>query len=335
MSMYGIASTSSAAAGNYDRDNNYVDSMTGMPAARWGGYPRLFTEKTSSLLNEALQMLHRAKDIRERRWLQMYVQRLATLSGDLERSTTNFGSPSTVPSPQRRSQQQTVPTTGQISPPPSPSASKMKTRTTTQGSVREVARELGKPEEVTKPNFLNEYDPLAGQLHQQAAHESRLRVTTETYSLDAGGHVPMRPTTPVVADDMSRLIRKSAQNRLAQEIGGRDARFDGVGQDSGDGEKASTRPTSAPTRPPIQGPTSPPARPAKAAADRRLRPAGTDVDDLVLQLEREKFLPDRSADSWDSPEVGGTSASESRNSAAEGMSKTSIPSKTRRSAEVA
>ncbi|KAM7313844.1 hypothetical protein ISCGN_003631 [Ixodes scapularis] len=182
--------------------------MTGMPAARWGGYPRLFTEKTSSLLNEALQMLHRAKDIRERRWLQMYVQRLATLSGDLERSTTNFGSPSTVPSPQRRSQQQTVPTTGQISPPPSPSASKMKTRTTTQGSVREVARELGKPEEVTKPNFLNEYDPLAGQLHQQAAHESRLRVTTETYSLDAGGHVPMRPTTPVVADDMSRLIRK-------------------------------------------------------------------------------------------------------------------------------
>ncbi|EEC11858.1 hypothetical protein IscW_ISCW009301 [Ixodes scapularis] len=317
--------------------------MTGMPAARWGGYPRLFTEKTSSLLNEALQMLHRAKDIRERRWLQMYVQRLATLSGDLERSTTNFGSPSTVPSPQRRSQQQTVPTTGQISPPPSPSASKMKTRTTTQGSVREVARELGKPEEVTKPNFLNEYDPLAGQLHQQAAHESRLRVTTETYSLDAGGHVPMRPTTPVVADDMSRLIRKIqsmagldvTQEEVMRMFPKRNARFDGVGQDSGDGEKASTRPTSAPTRPPIQGPTSPPARPAKAAADRRLRPSGTDVDDLVLQLEREKFLPDRSADSWDSPEVGGTSASESRNSAAEGMSKTSIPSKTRRSAEVA
>lgn len=115
----------------------------------------------------------------------------------------------------------------------------------------------------------------------------------------------------------------------------RNARIDGVGQDSGDGEKASTRPTSAPTRPPIQGPTSPPARPAKAAADRRLRPSGTDVDDLVLQLEREKFLPDRSADSWDSPEVGGTSGSESRNSAAEGMSKTSIPSKTRRSSEVA
>ncbi|KAG0419515.1 hypothetical protein HPB47_004042 [Ixodes persulcatus] len=317
--------------------------MTGMPAARWGGYPRLFTEKTSSLLNEALQMLHRAKDNRERRWLQMYVQRLAALSGDLERSTTNFGSPSTVPSPQRRSQQQTVPTTGQISPPPSPSASKMKTRTTTQGSVREVARELGKPEEVTRPNFLTEYDPLAGQLHQQAAHESRLRVTTETYSLDDGGHVPMRPTTPVVADDMSRLIRKIqsmagldvTQEEVMRMFPKRNARFEGAGQDAGDGEKASTRPTSAPTRPPMQGPTSPPARPAKAAADRRLRPAGTDEDDLVLQLEREKFLPDRSADSWDSPEVGRTSASESRNSAAEGMSKTSIPSKTRRSAEVA
>ncbi|CAN7936965.1 unnamed protein product [Ixodes hexagonus] len=317
--------------------------MTGMPAAHWDGYPRLFTEKTWSILNEALQMLHRAKDIRERRWLQMYVQRLAALSGDLERSTVTFGSSSTAPSPSRRSRQQTVPTTGQISPPPSPSASRIKTRTTTQGSVREMAMELGKPEEVTKPNFLNEFDPLAGQLHRQAVPESRLRVTTEAYSLDAGGQVPMRPTTPVVADDMSRLIQKIqsmaglnvAQEEVMRMLPKRNG-VSNVDKDNEDGEKSSTRPTTAPTRPPIQGPTSAPPPPAKAVADRRLRPAGNDADDLVLQLEREKFLPGRSADSWESAEVGGTWDVKSRNSpvAAE-MSKTSIPSETRRSADVA
>lgn len=111
--------------------------LSDMPAASWRGYPRLFTEKTSSLLSEALQMLHRAKEIKERRWLQMYVQRLAALTSDLEQSTTSFRA-STAPSPPRRSQQQTVPTTGQISPPPSPSSSGAKIVTTTQGTLRNL-----------------------------------------------------------------------------------------------------------------------------------------------------------------------------------------------------
>lgn len=308
----------STTAMDYGKDNHNNDMLSDMPAASWRGYPRLFTEKTSSLLSEALQMLHRAKEIKERRWLQMYVQRLAALTSDLEQSTTSFRA-STAPSPPRRSQQQTVPTTGQISPPPSPSSSGAKIVTTTQGSIQEGSRELGRPEKVTQPSLVNEEDSLANQLHRQAGPIPRLRLTTETYSLDAGSQVSIRPTSPVVAEDLPPLVRKMhklvglglTEEEIMSMVRNRVGRG---GNRDDDGEKASTRPTSTPTHAPHQN-RAPPA--SGSATDRKERlghsDAGShglaaDADDLVRQLEHEKFLPDRSADSWANPEVAAAGA---------------------------
>uniref|UniRef100_A0A023G5A8 Putative secreted mucin n=1 Tax=Amblyomma triste TaxID=251400 RepID=A0A023G5A8_AMBTT len=131
---------------DYERSQNLAADTGGasIPEASWRGYPRLFTERTSSLLSEAVQMLHRAKDVQERRWLQAFVQRLTQLAVDLERSTLFLRS-SPPPSPGHESfqQEQTVPTTGQISPPPSPSSSGKGARTTTQESVQDEVRGLG------------------------------------------------------------------------------------------------------------------------------------------------------------------------------------------------
>ncbi|KAL1425291.1 hypothetical protein MTO96_019305 [Rhipicephalus appendiculatus] len=53
----------------------------------WRGYSTLFAQRMSSLLSEARQMLPRAKDVQERRWLQAFVHRLTQLAMDLERNT--------------------------------------------------------------------------------------------------------------------------------------------------------------------------------------------------------------------------------------------------------
>ncbi|KAH9368951.1 hypothetical protein HPB48_001019 [Haemaphysalis longicornis] len=198
-----------------------------MPEASWRGYPRLFTEKTSSLLSEALHMLHRAKDIQERRWLQNFVQRVAQLASDLERSMLQFRSfpvvfsgHQNVQQPQQHDKQQTVPTTGQISPPPSPSFLGNRVATTTQGSVQDEVRGLGKPEVVTQPNFVSdEGDFLTRQLREErlrapsASPEARgardaARYTTETYSLESVGPASMKPTTPLNGGDVSLFIDK-------------------------------------------------------------------------------------------------------------------------------
>lgn len=293
----------------YEGNQNEVDMSEAsvMPEAAWRGYPRLFTEKTSSLLSEALHMLHRAKDIQERRWLQTFVRRIAQLASDLERST-QFRS-STVVSPaqqqqQQRHQQQTVPTTGQISPPPSPSSFGHRGRTTTQGSVQEEVRGLGKPEVVTQPNFVaDESDSLTRQLRKEQLRarspslEARAapgvaRYTTETYSVDSVGWASMKPTTPLdgrevsfILDKIQSLIGlgmseedvgKVLQKRKALRPGA-----DGGSAGSDDADKASTRPTLAPTESPV------PLTSAIGGSPRRV------ADDLVRQLEREKFLPGR------------------------------------------
>ncbi|XP_077484148.1 uncharacterized protein LOC144094108 isoform X2 [Amblyomma americanum] len=157
----------------YERSQKLADTggaALSMPEASWRGYPRLFTERTSSLLSEAVQMLHRAKDVQERRWLQALVQRLTKLAVDLKRSTLSLRS-SPAPSPGHESfqQEQTVPTTGQISPPPSPSSSGQGARTTTQESVQDEVRGLGRPDAVTQPNLFRDEgdDPLTRQLQYQ------------------------------------------------------------------------------------------------------------------------------------------------------------------------
>ncbi|XP_077562152.1 uncharacterized protein LOC144178287 isoform X2 [Haemaphysalis longicornis] len=216
----------------YERSQNEVDASEAyvMPEASWRGYPRLFTEKTSSLLSEALHMLHRAKDIQERRWLQNFVQRVAQLASDLERSMLQFRSfpvvfsgHQNVQQPQQHDKQQTVPTTGQISPPPSPSFLGNRVATTTQGSVQDEVRGLGKPEVVTQPNFVSdEGDFLTRQLREErlrapsASPEARgardaARYTTETYSLESVGPASMKPTTPLNGGDVSLFIDKGQE----------------------------------------------------------------------------------------------------------------------------
>ncbi|XP_077562150.1 uncharacterized protein LOC144178284 [Haemaphysalis longicornis] len=296
----------------YESNQNEVDmSEAAMPEAAWRGYPRLFTEKTSSLLSEALHMLHRAKDIQERRWLQTFVRRIAQLASDLERST-QFRSSSVVSSAQQplqqqqqqHHQQQTVPTTGQISPPPSPSSFGHRDRTTTQGSVQEEVRGLGKPEVVTQPNFVaDESDSLTRQLRkeqlrarspslEERAAPGVARYTTETYSIDSVGRTSMKPTTPLDGREVSLILDKiqsliglgMSEEDVGKVLQKRKALRPGADGGSGrseDGDKASTRPTLAPTESPV------PLASAIGGSPRRV------ADDLVRQLEREKFLPGR------------------------------------------
>ncbi|XP_067142821.1 uncharacterized protein [Centruroides vittatus] len=45
--------------------------------------------KTTSLLTEALQMIHKTRDFKERKWLESFVQRLAKLASELEENSNS------------------------------------------------------------------------------------------------------------------------------------------------------------------------------------------------------------------------------------------------------
>ncbi|KAH9368957.1 hypothetical protein HPB48_015993 [Haemaphysalis longicornis] len=300
-----------------------------MPEAAWRGYPRLFTEKTSSLLSEALHMLHRAKDIQERRWLQTFVRRIAQLASDLERSTQfRWGREKVGGAHSSATTHALITWKGQISPPPSPSSFGHRDRTTTQGfflnshasdgnglysltprplrpgSVQEEVRGLGKPEVVTQPNFVaDESDSLTRQLRkeqlrarspslEERAAPGVARYTTETYSIDSVGRTSMKPTTPLDGREVSLILDKiqsliglgMSEEDVGKVLQKRKALRPGADGGSGrseDGDKASTRPTLAPTESPV------PLASAIGGSPRRV------ADDLVRQLEREKFLPGR------------------------------------------
>uniref|UniRef100_A0A023FP08 Uncharacterized protein n=1 Tax=Amblyomma cajennense TaxID=34607 RepID=A0A023FP08_AMBCJ len=277
-----------------------------MPEASWRGYPRLFTERTSSLLSEAVQMLHRAKDVQERRWLQAFVQRLTKLAVDLERSTLSLRS-SPAPSSGHESfqQEQTVPTTGQISPPPSPSSSGQGARTTTQESVQDEVRGLGRPDAVTQPNLFRDEgdDPLTRQLR----HQWRRLESKGTAALDAAGAASRSGKQPHGLRSLGRVSVGGASSmeerdasldlnkiqtlialgmtedatRALHKRGETESKADApaVIEEEGDTQKASTRPTVAPT--PLVASVSVASGPSKAE------------DDLIRQLEREKFQPGR------------------------------------------
>ncbi|XP_077564773.1 uncharacterized protein LOC144180269 [Haemaphysalis longicornis] len=155
---------------DYERPRvNFTTEVAFLPEGPAGHYLRHLKEKTSTLLGEALQMRHRVSDVGERRWLHAFARRIGLLARDLEQTTLPLRSPSTAPSSVHHisyeHRQQTVPTTGQISPPPWSLPSELVARTTTQETVQEEVRGVGRPEAVTQPNFVHsEADPLNRQL---------------------------------------------------------------------------------------------------------------------------------------------------------------------------
>ncbi|XP_076324772.1 uncharacterized protein LOC143232795 [Tachypleus tridentatus] len=56
-------------------------------------YPLVFTKKPSLLLTEALDMLRRAKDIKEKQWIETYVHHLGRLAAEMEQSSTSRHKP--------------------------------------------------------------------------------------------------------------------------------------------------------------------------------------------------------------------------------------------------
>ncbi|XP_050034118.2 uncharacterized protein [Dermacentor andersoni] len=284
-----------------------------VPKDEWRGYSMLFARRTSSLLNEARHMLGRAKDIQERRWLQAFVHRLAQLAMDLERNTFEPRTPamfsSALESVQPQ-QEQTVPTTGQISPPPSPIFAHG-TRTTTPGSTLIEEHGMAKSEAVTIPNFVPDDDDiltwqLRGQRHRQRSSATTarsrpvaVRATTETYSLDSGRHVSLRPTTPLADRDAPIVLSK------VKDQAGFDSSpvkvhktFD---QTNVDASVIGSYTAAAKERGKTTSTGSSLLKPSAAfvtwAAASRKSPladeSSSTADDLVSQLERGKFPPDR------------------------------------------
>lgn len=172
---------------------------------------------------------------------------------------------------------------------------------------------MAKSELVTIPNFVlddNDDDILAwqlrGQRHRQksSATTSRstpvvVRATTETYSLDSGRHVSLRPTTPLAGrdgpivvsevkhqaglDSSPKKVHKTFDqtNADASVIGADTAAAKDRGKTSSVG-LSSLRPSAAFV--------------TWAATSGKLPSAdesSSTADDLVSQLERGKFPPDR------------------------------------------
>ncbi|XP_037517407.1 uncharacterized protein LOC119394204 [Rhipicephalus sanguineus] len=285
-----------------------------MSKDEWRGYSTLFAQRTSSLLSEARQMLPRTKDVQERRWLQAFVHRLAQLAMDLERNTFSPRMPPVFSSVHESShqQEQTVPTTGQISPPPSPVLAHG-TKTTTPGPALNEEHGMIKSEVVTVPSILTDDDDndiLAWQLHGQRPRQKfsagtlrstpeGVRATTETYSLDSGRHVSLRPTTPLAARDTPTIGSKAKrQTGFASSADNVQKTFDQQNVHAsvvGAETSSARRPDKTFTvRPSTLGSSAAFATWASgsgksAAADE----SSSSADDLVSQLERGKFPPDR------------------------------------------
>ncbi|KAK8771722.1 hypothetical protein V5799_025034 [Amblyomma americanum] len=177
------------------------------------GYPVLFAQRTSALLSDARQTLHRTKDDQERRWLQVFVKRLAQLATDFEQSSHAARSrpvSSSAHMPLQHQQEQTAPTTGQISPPPSPALAH-NSKTTTTESAKDDERSTGKPQAVTTSRPIDDGgdDLLTRQLREQRHRVRSPGVvrspTTEAYSLDSGRRVSVWPTTPLAGEDASLI----------------------------------------------------------------------------------------------------------------------------------
>ncbi|KAL1468590.1 hypothetical protein MTO96_041393 [Rhipicephalus appendiculatus] len=280
----------------------------------WRGYSTLFAQRMSSLLSEARQMLPRAKDVQERRWLQAFVHRLTQLAMDLERNTFSPWMPPVFSSVHESShqQEQTVPTTGQISPPPSP-VLVHGTRTTTPAPTLNEEHDMVKSEIVTVPNVVTDDDEndifawqLHGQRHRQKSSATTLRstpetvrATTETYSLDSGRHVSLRPTTPLAARDtpivLSKAKRQTGFTSSAENLQKTFKQPDGHASVVGAGTSAARRQYKTSTVRPSSLRSSAAfvtwasGSGKSAAADE----SSSSVDDLVSQLERGKFPPDR------------------------------------------
>ncbi|XP_077564776.1 uncharacterized protein LOC144180274 [Haemaphysalis longicornis] len=118
------------------------------PKTAWQSYAQLVTGMTSTLLSEARHMLHRCKDIRERRWLGAFVRRIAQLTGDVEGNEKTPQRASTVASMVQSStegapnRQRWGLTTGQTSPHPGLPSSVQEARTITKGSVQQQVSRL-------------------------------------------------------------------------------------------------------------------------------------------------------------------------------------------------
>lgn len=69
---------------NNDADQN---SKNVYPTAEVG--EKSIEHKTTTLLAEALQMIHKSRDFKERKWLESFVQRLAKLATELEENSKN------------------------------------------------------------------------------------------------------------------------------------------------------------------------------------------------------------------------------------------------------
>lgn len=302
---------------DYTRSLKDVDMEdAAVPKEEWRGYSTLFAQRTSSLLSEARQMLRRAKDAQERRWLQAFVHRLTQLAIDLERNTFEPRMPpvfSSALESLQHQQEQTVPTTGQISPPPSPMFAH-RTKTTTPGSTLNEEHGVAKSELVTIPNFVLDDDDddilawqLRGQRHRQksSAIEVRstpiaVRATTETYSLDSGRHVSLRPTTPLAGRDgpivVSKVKHQAGLDPSPEKV---HKTFDQTNDDASvigaDTAAAKDRGKTSSVGPSSLSPSA--AFVTWAAASGKSSSSADEssstADDLVSQLERGKFPPDR------------------------------------------
>uniref|UniRef100_A0A6M2D4H4 Putative conserved secreted protein synganglion overexpressed n=1 Tax=Rhipicephalus microplus TaxID=6941 RepID=A0A6M2D4H4_RHIMP len=285
-----------------------------MSKEEWRGYSTLFAQRMSSLLSDASQMLPRAKDVQQRRWLQAFVHRLTQLVMELERNTFLPWMPPVFSSVHESShqQEQTVPTTGQISPPPSPVLVRG-TRTTTPGPSISEEHDMVKSEVVTVPNIVPDEDDndilawqLHGRRHRQKTSATTLRptpetvrATTETYSLDSGRHVSLRPTTPLAARDTPILLGKakrqaeftSSAENVQKTFKHVDVESSVVGARTLAAKKQYRTSTVMPRSLVSSGALVTWASGSgKSATDDE---SSSSVDDLVSQLERGKFPPDR------------------------------------------
>ncbi|XP_022257234.1 uncharacterized protein LOC106473018 isoform X2 [Limulus polyphemus] len=178
------------------------------------GYPQVFTHKTSLLLAEALDMLHRAKDIKEKQWLEAFVNRLGRLAAEMERPSSTRLKPNLL-----------AHKSVAVQPPPN-SAIWTRHSSHSESSNAEMSLKnlklTNKTSTFLKPK--SEEDELVQQLHSQPVNprmnSTNIRVPSRNYLLETSVTTAATPTSAALK--LTKMVNPNSVSKihLLEKVGG-------------------------------------------------------------------------------------------------------------------
>ncbi|XP_076338312.1 uncharacterized protein LOC143240173 isoform X2 [Tachypleus tridentatus] len=186
------------------------ESQPGTPTDVHHDYPQVFTHKTSLLLAEALDMLHRAKDIKEKQWLEAFVNRLGRLAAEMERPSLTRLKPNSL-------------AYKSVAVQPSPnSAIWTRHGSHPESNNAEMSLKSLKLTNKTSTFLKPEEDELVQQLHSQPVNPSmnstNIRVPPRNHLLATSVTTAATPTSTVLKLPKMSILRKKILKQILKKI---------------------------------------------------------------------------------------------------------------------